>query len=412
MNQVDSTRELQDASKEVAAGGAAQPSPDDPPNEIAANRPDRGATAPVPLAEAEPERSGTNPALKVAKVIAVLLVTALVWHAISDRFTPTTTRGDVAAYVAQIAPRVSGRVTEIAVTDNMLVEAGAPMFTVDERPFRIAAETARAELQQAAQGIAASTAQLAAAEAKVAQARASRDQTRLDTDRTVKLFERGRVSKAQRDQAQSGLATSEATLNAAIAEAEAARRQLGPEGESNPQIQAARLRLEQAEYDLVSTVVHAPAKGLVTNLNLALGQYIGAGAPAMTFIEIEDVWISAEMRENQLGNVKPGDPVNILFDAVPDQIFHGTVDSIAWGINPGKSQAGGLPVNQPITQWFEPARRMPVRIDLDGGIDAWPTVAKLGGKVDVVVMAEGRGNPLSWIAAGLQRLRSIGTIFY
>ncbi|MGL4280509.1 MAG: HlyD family secretion protein [Albidovulum sp.] len=361
---------------------------------------------------AEPPPKTGNPAMKVAKLIAAALLLALGWHALSDRYTPSTTRADVAAYVAQVAPRVSGRVTEIDVADNAIVEAGAPMFTVDERPFRIAAETARAQLQQAAQGIEASTAQLAAAEANVAQARARRDQTREDTDRSLKLFQRGRISKAQRDQAQSALETADATLDAAIAEADAARRQLGPEGASNPQIQAARLKLEQAEYDLVSTKVAAPASGLVTNLNLALGQYIGAGAPALTFIEIEDVWISAEMRENQLGNVKPGDPVNILFDAVPGEIFRGTVDSISWGINPGKTQVGGLPVNQPITQWFEPARRMPVRISLEGGLDAWPRAARLGGKVDVVIMAAGRSHPISWIAAGLQRLRSIGTIFY
>jgi multidrug resistance efflux pump len=313
INDVDSSGKLTDATAQQVTD---ETGPEAPEKEI-------------PAQAAEPPPATGNPAMKVAKRIAAALVIALSWHAISDRFTPTTTRGDVAAYVALIAPRVSGRVTEINVIDNTLVEAGAPMFTVDERPFRIAAETARAQLQQAAQGIDASTAQLAAAEASVAQARAQRDRTREDTDRTQKLFERGRVSKAQTDQALSALKTANSTLDAAIAQAEAARRELGPEGESNPQIQAARLKLEQAEYDLFSTKVVAPARGLVTNLNLALGQYIGARAPALTFIEIEDVWISAEMRENQLGNVEHGDPVNILFDAVPMKIFHGTVDSIS-----------------------------------------------------------------------------------
>lgn len=361
--------------------------------------------------EAAPPKP-VNPSMKVARFIAAAFVLALVWHAISDRYTPSTTRGHVAAFIAQVAPRVSGRVTEIDVADNTLVEAGAPMFTLEERPFRIAVETARAELKQAAQGIDASTAEIAAALAQAAQARAARDQQREDTDRTERLFEKGQVSKAQADQAHSALATAEASLSAAMAEVDAQQRKLGPEGADNPEIEAARLKLEQAEYDLTSTTVRAPSRGLVTNLSLAIGQYVNTGAPALTFVEIEDIWISAELRENQLGNVQPGDPVKILFDAVPDRIFEGKVASIAWGISPGVTESDGLPVNQPITQWFEPARRMPVRIELDGGVAAWPHAARVGGKVDVVVLARGPGNPAAWLALGMQRLRAIGSIFY
>lgn len=77
-------------------------------------------------------------------------------------------------------------------------------------------------------------------------------------------------------------------------------------------------------------------------VTLTVGQYIGAGTLALTFIDAQGAWITADMRENQLANVKPGDAAGILFDAVPGRIFTGRVDSVAWGIDPGRPSAGGL----------------------------------------------------------------------
>ena len=92
---------------------------------------------------------------------------------------------------------------------------------------------------------------------------------------------------------------------------------------------------------------------------------------------------------------------------MPGQIFEGRVQSIAWGINPGRNMQGGLVVNQPSNRWFEPARTIPVRVELIGGMAAWPLRARVGGKVDAVVYASGTGNPIAWIAGGIQRIKSI-----
>ena len=67
---------------------------------------------------------------------------------------------------------------------------------------------------------------------------------------------------------------------------------------------------------------------------------------------------------------------------------------------------GGLVVNQPANRWFEPARRIPVRIELTGGMDAWPRQVRVGGKVHAVIFADGTANPIALIARGLQRVRS------
>jgi multidrug resistance efflux pump len=365
-------------------------------------------TAPANL---DTEPLGRNPAKPFAVFVVVATLMIAGWYAASDRYAPSTSRGVVSANVVQIAARVPGRVTEIAVLDNEIVPSSELLFQIDERPFVIAVEKARAQLEQAAQSIEASSAQLAAAYAAVAQARASFENARSETARVKTLAERGRVSAASLEASQTLLVTAQAGLDAAQAQALSAERSLGVIGDDNPQIKAAQFALEQAEYDLLSTKVIAPTRGVVTNLRLGPGQFVAAGQPALTFIEDEGVWVTAEFRENQLAGINPGDRVTMVFDAAPGQVFEGSVQSIGWGINLGRAEVGGLPVNAPSTQWFEPARRMPVRIELEGGMDAWPQKARVGGNVSVVVHSNG-GGIVSWAASGLQRIQSILTALY
>lgn len=348
----------------------------------------------------------------VLLVVLLLIGGILYWTVASDHHAPGSSRGIVSANVAQISPRVSGRVIAVETEDNAILEAGAVLFRIDPRPFEIAVETARASLAQAVQGVAASSAQLEAVQAQVAQARVAAEDARATATRTASLFERGITTAAARDQAQAALDTAEAALAAAEANAEGARQQLGSSDASNPQIRSAELALEQAEYDLLGTTVVAPSRGVVTNLHMTAGQFINAGAAGITFINSDAVWITADLRENQLVNVVSGDRVTMTFDAVPGRVFDGHVESIAWGINPGRSEAGGLPVNTPASQWFEPARKMPVRIVLDGGMEAWPRGARLGGKVGILIHPEGGSHWVTGVAAFFQRLGSHISAFY
>lgn len=358
-----------------------------------------------------PDTSSRNPAKPFAVIIVLMAVLMAFWYAVSDRYAPSTSRGVVSANVVQIAARVTGRVTEIAVSDNEIVPAGRLLFQIDERPFVISVEKARAQLEQAAQTLDASSAQLAAAYAGVAQARAAFQNAESENARAKTLAERGQVSDASLESSQTKLVSAQANLDAAEAQALSAERSLGVVGADNPQIKAAQLALEQAEYDLLSTKVVAPTRGVVTNLGLGIGQFIADGQPALTFIEDQGVWVTAEFRENQLVGIDPGDRARLVFDAAPSQVFEGSVQSIGWGIDLGRAEVGGLPVNAPSNQWFEPARRMPVRIELDGGMDDWPRKARVGGNVSVVVDANG-GGITWWVASGFQHIQSFLTALY
>ena len=364
------------------------------------------------MANTDQDAAPKSRAKPIALAVLLLLIVLVVLYALTDRMAPSSSRGIVAAHVVQIAPRVSGEVTEVLVGDDAVVQAGDPLFRLDARPFELAVAQAEANLANTTQQINASSASLVAAQAAVTQARTSLGATRADADRTFRLEERGVASKAQGDAARAQVADAQARLQTAEANLESARAQLGPQGTDNPAILGVQAQLERAQYDLASTTVTAPHFGVVTNVTLSEGQFIGAGNPAMTFIDADAAWVTVDLRENQLQDVAPGDPVSLLFDAVPGRLFEGRVQSIAWGINPGRSIQGGLVVNQPANRWFEPARRIPVSIELAAGMDAWPRQTRVGSKVHAVIFADGTANPVAWIAGAMQRLRSFASYLH
>ena len=368
-----------------------------------------GASDPAPPAAGQKK----NPAKKVALLLVLMIALMVGWYAAADRLAPSSSRGSVAAYVAQIAPRVSGQVSEVLVTDNAIVETGQPLFRLDPRPLELAVRQAEVSLAQAVQTTKASAAAISSSQAAVSRARANVENARTTTGRTTRLVERGVLSQASLDDDTAALRIAQAELEAAEADLESANLQLGSEGgSSNPQIVAAQLQLEKAQLDLIYATVTAPTRGVVTNLQLAIGQYAAAGSPVMTFIDARGGWITLDLRENQIGNVKPGDQVGLLFDAMPGRIYEGRVHSIAWGIDPGRTSAGGLMQNAPENEWFEPARRMPVHIELAGGMEAWPETVKAGAKVSAVVYTGGTGNHIAWTSGALLRLQSWLTYLY
>ena len=368
-------------------------------------------------AQASPEPAPSpppakNPAAKIATLVAVGLLVVVALYTMTDRMAPSSSRGIVSAHVVPIAPRVSGQVTQVFVDDDAIVQAGDPLFALDPRPFELAIQQAEANLTATTQSIDASGASLVAAQAAVTQARTALDTVRGQTDRVLRLEERGIAAKAQADTARGQLADAEAKLATAEANLDSARTQLGPRGADNPSILAAQAQLERAQYDLASATVRAPHFGAVTNVLLSEGQFVAAGNPALTFIDAAAAWITVDLRENQLQNIDTGDAVGLLFDAAPGQILSGRVQSIAWGINPGRNVQGGLVVNQPSNRWFEPARTIPVRVELIGGIEAFPNRVRVGGKVDTVIYATGTGNPIAWLAGAVQRVKSIASYLH
>ena len=185
----------------------------------------------------------------------------------------------------------------------------------------------------------------------------------------------------------------EAALQQAKAELDRARESLGPKGADNPQLREAMAALQQARLDLSHTDVLAPSDGLVTNLQLTTGQYAAQGQPLLAFIDIRDYWVSAEFRENSLGNVKPGDQAEITFDVLPGRIYQGTVENIGWAVARGQTGAGSmgaLPTVKNQTGWVRDPQRFPVRIDVAGKA---PPGVRYNAQANVIIYAG--GNPIT-----------------
>ena len=344
-----------------------------------------------------------DPAKKGIRWVMLLIVLSLAWYLLADHFTPYTQQARVGAFVIPVASEVAGRVTRVNVRNNQDVKAGDVLFEVDQQPYQIAVDRARADLESTRRQIGASTAGIASAQANLRAAQANELKARQDNQRleglyredpgtiSVRLLE---VSRASREQAVSQVA-------AARAEVQRAREQEGGSEEDNALLRSAATALSKAELDLSNTQIRARSAGLITDLRTDVGQFAAAGGPVMTLIAIHDVWISADMTENNLGLVEVDTPVSIVLDAMPGKVFEGRVRSVGYGVSVGQPTApGSLPSVQNSRDWLRPAQRFPVIIEFSEDSmnklrDSRAIRAiRAGGQAEVMAFPT-QGNPLN-----------------
>ena len=272
-------------------------------------------------------KSPTDPVRKWTLIILALCAVLLVYYMIADRITPYTTQARVNAVVVPIAPQVSGIVTNVEVKSNQFVEAGDLLFEIDRENYELAVEAAKASLQSARQATGASTASIDAAEAQVVSAKANllkaeQDVVRL---RRIKQEDPGAISDRRVEMSEASYTAAQASVRAAEANLEQARQNLGETGDANFRILQAQANLEKTELDLSRTAVRAPEHGVVTDVRVDRGNFAQAGAPLMTFLTSANIWVQADFTENNLGNIKPGDEVELVFDALPGKVVKGII---------------------------------------------------------------------------------------
>jgi multidrug resistance efflux pump len=327
-----------------------------------------------------------DPVRRWTLIVLGLIVILFVYSVIADRLTPYTSQATVQAFVVRMAPEVAGRVMEVNVSDNQKVEAGDVLFRIDPQAFTIAVQQAEAKLAQVGQSIGANTAGVSSAQERLITAQAKRDNTREQVARIFELVEKGIYSQARKDQANAQIQTAEAGVREADAELERAKQELGPQGTDNPQFREALAAVEKAKLDLLRTTVLAPSDGVVTNLQLTVGQFVAIGQAALTFIDARDVWFAANFRENSLGNIKPDAPVEVVLDVIPGRVFPGKVQSIGWGVSQASiDPSTGLPkINESLGLIRNP-QRFTVKIDLDQ--NQYVQGMRYGSQANVIVYA-------------------------
>jgi len=362
-------------------------------NEMRVPQPEQVAAAPKPSRPVDPLRRWTLSILG-------LCVLLFGWTLIADRLTPYTSDASVRTFVVRIRPEVSGKVIEVAVRDNQIVRTGDLLYRVDPTPFRIAVERTEAKLAAAGQAVGASTAAVDEAQAQLVQEIAQRDNAREQAARVFELVRVGVYPKARGDQARSQVDTAEAQVQRAQASLEQARQALGPQGADNPQIREALAALEQARLDLARTTLRSPGDGVVSNLQLNIGQFAAAGQPALTFLDARVVWLQAFLRENSLEHIGPGARAEVVLDVLPGRVLPARVETVGWGVAEGDVDATtGLPkMRQGSGGWFAPAQRFPVQLAFETA-DGPPRGARYNARASVILYTGEHpvANALAWL---------------
>ncbi|CEL28829.1 HlyD family secretion protein [Pseudomonas fluorescens] len=353
--------------------------------------------APPPPA---PTPTPTDPAKKGIRWVLLLIVLSLAWYLLADRYTPYTQQARVGAFVIPVAAEVAGRVIRVNVRNNQDVKAGDVLFELDPQPLQIAVDRAKADLESTRRQVGASTAGIASAQASLRAAQANELKTRQDNQRLEGLYKQDpgtisvrllEVSRANREQAVAQVA-------AARAEVQRAQEQEGGNTDTNAQLRSAASALAKAELDLANTRIGARSAGLITDLRTDVGQFAAVGSPVMTLIAIHDVWISADLTENNLGRVQPGTPVAIVLDALPGEVLDGRVRSVGYGVSVGQTPAPGtLPSIQNSRDWLRPAQRFPVIIEFTEEAKKRLVdnrAIRAGGQAEVMAFPS-EGNPLN-----------------
>ncbi|MFL5346876.1 MAG: HlyD family secretion protein [Hyalangium sp.] len=361
-----------------------------------------------------------------AKIVlpTILGVAALVagGHYLLTYGRESTDDAQVEGRVANVSPRVAGQVAKVLVQDNQLVKAGDVMVELDRKDLDAKLEAAKADVlsaeaqlasaqaqlsltdatvganlrqakagvTQASSGINSSKAALDQARADVASAEARFKLTETDLGRVKQLTSEGALSPAELDmrqaaydqahaaleQARARLASTEAGIENSSGGFEAAQGRLVAAQAGPAQVQAAQAavklaeaRLQQAraalslaELAVSYTQVRAPVTGQVSRRTVEPGQMVGPERPLMAIVPQDDMWVVANFKEDQVGDMRPGQPVDVKVDAFSGHLFKGHVDSLA-----GASGArfALLPPDNASGNFVKVVQRIPVLVRFD-----------------------------------------------
>lgn len=328
----------------------------------------------------------------LAGVVAVgVMAYGAYWLAFESHYVETDD-AYVGAETAQVTALSPGPVAKIFVVETQAVKAGDPLVVIDDADARIAVAQAEAALGQAerkVKGYFASDTALAGqfdarqadverADAQIAAARADVERARIDLARRQALVGEGAVSGDELTTAQNRLANAQAALNAAQAvraqalasrEAAVGSREAnnvlisGVSVGENPEVKAARARLDAARLALARTVVRAPTDGVVARKSVQVGQQVAIGTPMMAVVPTAQAYVDANFKEVQLDKVVPGQPVILTSDLYGGGVkFHGKVRGLAGGTGSAFSL---IPAQNASGNWIKVVQRVPVRITLD-----------------------------------------------
>jgi membrane fusion protein (multidrug efflux system) len=294
-----------------------------------------------------------------------------VWYLVFLAPYESTDDAFIESYVTLVSPRVSGLVLRLTVTDNQRVKEGDLIVEIDPKDYQTRVERARADLATAEAQLEQAKAQVSVDEAKAEQQHAAviaadAEAGRADADlKRYEAVESRAVSRIQLTLAETQARSTSANLQVARSQAKSADAQASLSRVSVAaavaRVQQAKASLDQVELDLSYTKVLAPVSGRVTRRTVEQGIYVQTGQSLLALVP-DDVWVVANYKETQLGDMRPGQEVSIRVDAFSGQAFKGTVDSIQSGTG---ARFSLLPPENAVGNFVKVVQRVPVKIVFD-----------------------------------------------
>ncbi|MFV0439450.1 MAG: HlyD family secretion protein [Desulfopila sp.] len=329
--------------------------------------------------------------------VAVLAVAAYV-YLVGGRYV-STDNSYVQADKVSISPDVSGTIVTVLVHENEDVVKGAPLFRIDDQPYRISLAKAKANLQAAEANIRELKATYRQKIGQEELALSDIDFTRREFNRQKSLNSSRVLAQAELDKARHDLQSSEHQLDIIRAEMAEILARL----EGDPDIAAdrlasyrqARAEMEQAAFDLDKTVVRAPFAGRVSKIPKP-GKYVAPGTPVLALVADSTFWVEANLKETELTHVQVGQSATIEVDTYPDFTFNGTVTSISPATG---SEFSVIPPQNASGNWVKIVQRIPVRISVDNPSKERKLISGMSAYVDIDTKYHHRLP--DWLAKGL-----------
>lgn len=282
--------------------------------------------------------------LATAALGGIFLVSALIL--LMNYNHPYTFTAQRAVISIPITPQVTGIVSTVTDKTNQRVNKGDVLFTIDPVRYQARVDRLQADLVTALHSINTLKAQLSEAQANTVRVSAERDRLYKDYQRYLKGSQ-ARVnpfSESDIDNARQNYLAQDALVKASVAEQAQIQSQLDSMvGGEQSQVVSLRAQLAEAKYNLDQTVIRAPSNGYVTQVLIRPGTYAAALPlrPVMVFIPEQKRQIVAQFRQNSLLRLKPGDDAEVVFNALPGQVFHGKLTNILPVVPGGSYQAQG-----------------------------------------------------------------------
>jgi membrane fusion protein (multidrug efflux system) len=294
------------------------------------------------------------------------------------RYLVSTDDAYVHADATTLAAKIAGYVSSVDVADNSFVHAGDVIARIDDGDYRLAvdaardkAATQRATVTRIGQQIPAQQAQVEQARAQLVSAQAAATRAQLELERQQSLAGKAFASQqtleqaqANRDQANASVQSAQAAIDAALANVEVLRAQQEEAARTLQELQTAQAK---AERDLSFTQVRAPIDGVIGNRAVKVGDFVQMGTRLASLVPLDDVYVDANFKETQLAHLRPGQPVAVSVDALPEHDIKGTVESMSPASG---SMFSLLPPDNATGNFTKIVQRLPVRIHLPADVTA------------------------------------------